>query len=66
MKALYMECSAKEQRGVSEIFERAIDIAVRGEEEEIEGVEGGKTGGGGKVGGAVGGKRKKRSQCRIL
>jgi hypothetical protein len=68
MKALYMECSSKEQKGVKEIFERAIDIAVRGGEEEMGvGEGGGKVAGG--VGGAmagVGGKRKKRSNCKIL
>lgn len=36
MGALYMECSSKEMIGVHEIFETAIDIAVRGQDEPIE------------------------------
>lgn len=34
MGALYMECSSKEMSGVHEVFETAIDIAVRGQEED--------------------------------
>ncbi|KAI7643515.1 GTP-binding protein, partial [Hortaea werneckii] len=33
MGALYMECSSKEMSGVHEIFDTAIDIAVRGQDE---------------------------------
>jgi len=76
MNALYMECSSKEMSGVHEIFDTAIDIAVRGQDElaaEAEarrnGAKGGKSGssGGGAVGGvAVPPKRKKKTQCTIL
>ncbi|KAK3047007.1 RHO4 protein [Extremus antarcticus] len=60
MGAMYMECSSKEMTGVHEIFETAIDTAVRGREEEDA-----------HAGGATGrssapAKRKKRSNCKIL
>ena len=61
MGAMYMECSSKEMNGVHEIFETAIDTAVRGREEEDE-TSGGP---GGRVNG-VPAKRKKRSKCQIL
>nr|POE72318.1 gtp-binding protein rhoc [Quercus suber] len=37
MGALYMECSSKELTGVHEIFDTAIDVAVRGQDVEDEG-----------------------------
>jgi hypothetical protein len=55
-----MECSSKEMSGVHEIFETAIDIAVRGREE---GDMPGSAGGG--MSGAPA-KKKKRSNCKIL
>ncbi len=60
MGARYMECSSKEMHGVHEIFETAIDIAVRGrEEDDLPGsASGGKSG--------VPAKKKKRSNCKIL
>ncbi|KAK3068939.1 RHO4 protein [Teratosphaeriaceae sp. CCFEE 6253] len=67
MGALYMECSSKEMSGVHEIFETAIDIAVRGpEEEEEQARSSARNGGGGRSGAAVPAKRKKRSNCKIL
>lgn len=78
MNALYMECSSKEMSGVHEIFDTAIDIAVRGQDElaaEAEAARSGaKRGAGGRGGAAAGGagvvdmpaRKKKRSQCKIL
>lgn len=58
-----MECSSKEMSGVHEIFEKAIDIAVRGQEQSMtEYCKGGSRG----QGVAVPAKRKKRSNCKIL
>ncbi len=59
MGAMYMECSSKEMTGVHEIFETAIDVAVRGREENA-------TVDGGAVKSGVPAKRKKRSKCQIL
>ena len=69
MGALYMECSSKEMSGVHEIFETAIDIAVRGQDDSAEAEAtlrngGGRSGGGG--GGVMPAKRKKRSNCKLL
>ena len=58
MGAMYMECSSKEMNGVHDIFETAIDIAVRGRDEEVV-KEGGATA-------SAPAKRKKRSNCKIL
>ncbi|TKA33756.1 GTP-binding protein rhoC [Salinomyces thailandicus] len=82
MSALYMECSSKEMSGVHEIFDTAIDIAVRGQDELAAEAERARSGKGGKRGGAAPGgggggggglagldvpmKRKKRSNCKIL
>lgn len=60
MGATYMECSSKEMTGVHEIFETAIDTAVRGREDEHA-----------HAGGATGrtsapARKKKRSNCKIL
>ena len=59
MGAMYMECSSKEMSGVHEIFETAIDTAVRGREEDVV-----KEGGNGTASAPA--KRKKRSNCKIL
>jgi Ras homolog gene family, member A len=61
MGATYIECSAKEQRGVAEVFELAINTAIQVEDEGYE-----KTGNSG--GGApVKGRRKvKKRTCKIL
>ncbi|KAK3709481.1 RHO4 protein [Vermiconidia calcicola] len=58
MGARYMECSSKEMNGVHEIFDTAIDIAVRGRDEDNVQESAGKAG--------VPAKRKKRSNCKIL
>jgi Ras homolog gene family, member A len=68
MGALYMECSSKEMSGVHEIFDTAIDIAVRGQDqlaEETAVRKGGAAGAAG-PGMSVPAKRKKRSNCKIL
>ncbi|KAK0311434.1 RHO4 protein [Friedmanniomyces endolithicus] len=69
MGALYMECSSKEMSGVHDIFETAIDIAVRGQDDGAE-AEAAMRNGGGRSGGASGAvmpaKRKKRSNCKLL
>lgn len=62
MGARYMECSSKEMAGVHEIFETAIDTAVRGADDEITETS---TGNGVAKTGAPA-KRKKRSNCKIL
>ncbi|KAK0281976.1 RHO4 protein [Friedmanniomyces endolithicus] len=70
MGALYMECSSKEMSGVHDIFETAIDIAVRGQDDSAEAEAATRNGGGGRSGGASGSgmpaKRKKRSNCKLL
>jgi GTPase SAR1 family protein len=61
MGAMYMECSSKEMSGVHEIFETAIDTAVRGrDEEDVAHTSAGNAAAGAPV------KRKKRSNCKIL
>ena len=59
MGAMYMECSSKEMSGVHEIFETAIDTAVRGREDDVGG-----EGSAGKTGAPA--KKKTRSNCKIL
>jgi Ras homolog gene family, member A len=59
MGAMYMECSSKEMSGVHEIFDTAIDTAVRGREDDVD-VPRGASAGGAPV------KKKKRSNCKIL
>ena len=74
MGALYMECSSKEFSGVTEIFDKAIDIAVRGQDElnaEAEAARNGNkrnTYGGASSTAATGMpvRKKKRSACKIL
>ena len=69
MGAMYMECSSKEMTGVHEIFETAIDIAVRGQdelyaEEQKLAKRGSRVDEGGLM---VPGKKKKRgTKCSIL
>jgi len=67
MGALYMECSSKEMSGVHEIFDTAIDIAVRGQDDlaaEAKGASSSGRSNGGQQMPPV--KRKKRSNCKIL
>ncbi|KAK5108991.1 hypothetical protein LTR62_007625 [Meristemomyces frigidus] len=65
MGALYMECSSKEMSGVHEIFDKAIDIAVRGgQDEQAHGDEAAR--GTGSRGSDMPVRRKKRSGCKIL
>lgn len=75
MGAMYMECSSKEMTGVHEIFDTAIDIAVRGqdelyaEEQQQKGKRGSKSAAGeeGMGGMMVPSKKKKRgTKCSIL
>lgn len=65
MGAMYMECSSKEMTGVHDIFDTAIDITVRGRDDDVI-----YAGGAGKSSGVGGNgvpvKRKKRSNCKIL
>lgn len=67
---MYMECSSKEMSGVHEIFDTAIDIAVRGQDERYEVEHAGKTGGNGRIGGVGGNAGKmgkaKKSKCAFL
>jgi len=59
MGARYIECSAKEQRGVAEVFELAINTAIQVEDEIYERR--------GSSRGPVMGKRKaKKRTCKIL
>jgi len=72
MGAMYMECSAKELHGVHEIFDTAIDIAVRGQdalaaEQKQNQAKSGRSGGAGAVQMQVpAAKRKKSTKCTIL
>ena len=61
MDAVYVECSSKEQRGVNELFEQAIDIAIR---PDIEPVPAGPNAS--QTSGRFGGKRTKKRPCKIL
>ena len=59
MKARYVECSAKEQKGVNEVFELAIDTAVKMEEASYETKASPGTG-------ARKVKKPKKSRCKLL
>jgi Ras homolog gene family, member A len=61
MDAVYVECSSKEQEGVVELFDLAINLAIRGDLERDAPPMGSRFSGRS----SVGGKRKKRS-CKIL
>ena len=63
MGAIYIECSAKENKGVQEVFDLAINTAVRVEDESYE-----RSSGADGPGGLKGGKRKKAKKrtCKIL
>jgi Ras family protein A len=58
MNAKYMECSAKEQKGVAEVFQVAINTAVHVEESSYETKN--TTQGNKKV------KKAKKSRCKFL
>lgn len=64
MGALYMECSSKEMTGVHEIFETAIDIAVRGDDDDRE--ENSRSGSRSGAGPSVPARKKKNRSCKIL
>ena len=61
MGATYIECSAKEAKGVDEVFELAINTAVTMEDKSR--IENGMTAGGG---GWKAGKKVKKRSCKIL
>lgn len=65
MGATYIECSAKEAKGVTEVFEQAINTAIKAEEESWD-----RTGSAGNanagVSGAKGRKKAKKRSCKIL
>jgi hypothetical protein len=61
MGATYMECSAKESRGVDQVFELAINTAVAVEDQNR--ADPGATNGGG---GWKGGKKVKKRNCKFL
>jgi Ras family protein A len=61
MGATYIECSAKESRGVDQVFELAINTAVAVEDKNT--ADPGPTNGGG---GWKGGKKVKKRTCKIL
>lgn len=63
MGALYMECSSKEMSGVHEVFETAIDIAVRGQDEDTRVDNGAPPSRGGQ---AYPARKKKSRSCKIL
>jgi hypothetical protein len=68
---MYMECSSKEMTGVHEIFDVAIDTAVRGGMQDMHGAGGEAPGSRAGTGGMtiLNGKavrRKKRTNCTIL
>lgn len=66
MGALYMECSSKEMTGVHEIFDTAIDIAIRGQDGEDAGPVGSGGASASYAGQSMPVKKKKRSNCKIL
>jgi Ras family protein A len=61
MGAIYMECSAKEQRGVAEVFELAINTAIQTEEESYE-----RSGSSGNSVQVKGRRKTKKRTCKIL
>ena len=61
MGAAYIECSAKEARGVNEVFELAINTAVAAAEEDHAEAA---AGGGGR--GWKGGRKVKKRTCKLL
>ena len=60
MGAAYIECSAKESRGIQEVFDLAINTAIRAEEESYEVKPSTKGSSGVKV------KKAKKRKCGIL
>lgn len=65
MGALYVECSSKEMAGVHEIFDTAIDMTVRGQDQQAEELRapGSRSS---PAGVSMPVKRQKRSKCKIL
>ncbi|CBX93764.1 hypothetical protein IAQ61_003651 [Plenodomus lingam] len=67
MGAMYMECSSKEQDGVEEIFDMAVTMAVGDEYKSTEETKQIPMSRGGTTPAFVpGGKKKKRSGCKVL
>ncbi|OQN97331.1 GTP-binding protein [Cryoendolithus antarcticus] len=63
MGALYMECSSKEMTGVHEIFDTAIDIAVRGQDDTFADEKNSSSRPGGQM---MPSRKKKSRNCSIL
>ncbi|KAF2083132.1 ras-domain-containing protein [Saccharata proteae CBS 121410] len=69
MNAVYMECSSKDNIGVDDIFDAAVTMAV-GDEYKPASSGGASAGGGSRPGGGnsppFGGRKPKKSKCKIL
>ncbi len=65
MGAMYMECSSKEQDGVEEIFDMAVTVAVGDEYKTPEETRTASSRGAAPAF-PMGGKKKKRSGCKLL
>ncbi|KAK7510855.1 P-loop containing nucleoside triphosphate hydrolase protein [Phyllosticta citriasiana] len=65
MGAAYMECSSKEMDGVDDIFDAAVTMAV-GDEWKPSGGDGGGAGGTGGNMPPFGGRKPRKSRCKIL
>ena len=61
MGAIYIECSAKEQKGVAEVFELAINTAIQTEDDTYE-----RGGSSGSIAQVKGRRKAKKRTCRIL
>ena len=66
MGAMYMECSSKEQDGVEEIFDMAVTMAVGDEYKTPDQTTRATSSRASAAAFPVGGKKKKRSGCKLL